>query len=108
MKITNSGASGYPNLCPPFIPLSQSSLFLSTPASVSLAVTLSVLHSEFTLITDALECVTSVCDVTDNVICEGQTKGVVLKLRIQDGGGSWFKYGSGDNEAATVLFTAGC
>jgi hypothetical protein len=56
----------------------------STPPSSPLAVTLSMLHSEFTLITGALECMTSVCDVTDNVICEGQTKGVVLKRRIQD------------------------
>jgi len=46
-----------------------------------------MLHSGFALITDALECVTSVCDVTDYVICEGQTKGAVLKARIQDNRG---------------------
>ena len=53
-------------------PLPQSiSLPPSTPPSAPLAMTLSMLHSEFTLITGALECMTSVCDVTDNVICGG-------------------------------------
>ena len=71
----------------PFPPPSQSCFFLNTTASVPLAMTSTMPHSEFTLIADALECVTSVCDVTDSVICEGQTKGVVLKPRIQDNWG---------------------
>lgn len=55
--------------------LLQSNIFLNTPATVPLAVTSSMPHSEFTVITGPLECVMSVCDVTDDVNCEGQLKG---------------------------------